>query len=113
MFDNILPPPDPGPGDFSPEYLAIIRQAADQIIVNPALTHSESQDIWQAMTEDERDRADAILAPYWEMVRKSERQRMVVKSPQAYLNERVMRRRYGWLERWVNEWVLWHRDVDR
>lgn len=111
MFDNIFIPPDPGPGGWSPEYLRIIRQAADQIIVNPALTHSEGQDIWQEMTEAERDRADKILAPYWEMVRRAERGNMALKTPQAYLNEKVARRRYGWLERWVNEWALWQREV--
>lgn len=103
-MDNIFLP-DPING-WSPAYLAIIRQAADQIIANPALTYSE-----QIMTEDERDRADKILAPYWQMVRKAERKNMALKSPEAYLNEKVMRRRYGWLERWINEWVVGQRKV--
>lgn len=92
MPDNIFLP-DPGSDGWSPAYLRIIRQAADKIIVNPAMAYPREQ----AMTECERDRADAVLAPYWEMVRKTERQRMVVKSPQSYLNE----------------WVLWQRKVER
>lgn len=110
MFDNIFLP-DPGPDGWSPAYLKIIRKAADQIIVNPALTHSEGQDIWQALTEDERDRVGAVLAPYWEIVRKAERRNMALKTPEAYLNEKVTRRRYGWLERWINEWVVGQRKV--
>lgn len=110
MFDNIFLP-DPGPDGWSPAYLKIIRKAADQIIVNPALTYTEGQDIWQALTEDERDRAGAILAPYWEIVRKAERGNMAPRTPEAYLNEKVMRRRFGWLERCVYEWVLWQREV--
>lgn len=75
MFDNIFLP-DPGPDGWSPAYLKIIRKAADQIIVNPALTYTEGQDIWQALTEDERGN-------------------MALRTPEAYLNEKVSRRRYG------------------
>lgn len=110
MFDNIFLP-DSGPGGWTPEYLAIIREAADQIIVNPAKTYTQGRGLLQAMTEAERDRSDAILAPYWQMVRKAERGNMALRTPQAYLNEKIMRRRYGWLQRWVNEWVLWQREA--
>ncbi len=82
MFDNIFIP-DPGPDGWSPAYLRIIRKAADQIIANPAKTYTSGQDIWQPMTEAERDKADAILAPYWEIVRKAERRNMALKTPQA------------------------------
>jgi hypothetical protein len=110
MLDDILLP-DPGPGGWSPEFLRIIRQAADKIIINPALVPFEGPDVWETITEEERNRADRILAPYWEMVRRAERKNMALKTPQAYLDEKVTRRRYGWLERCVNLWVLRQRKV--
>ena len=108
-YNEIYLPPDPGPGGWSPEFLRIIRQIADEIIANPVLSKKEWRAAWKQMTEDERNQSFEILAPYQEMVRRSERRRMVVKSPQAYLDEKVTIRRFGWLCRWVNEWILQQR----
>lgn len=109
MNDNIHLPA-PGPDVWTPAYMAIICQAADEIIVSPAQTFSEEWVVWEQLTEEERDRSLSITQPYWQMMREAQHQDRVARSPQSFLNEKVIRRRFGWLRRWVNEWVLMQRQ---
>lgn len=104
--------PDPGRDGWSPAYLKIIRQAADEIIPNPVLAKKKGVAVWKMMTEEERDRADEILAPYWNMIETAEGQAGHEETPRDYLNGILMQRRYGWLEHWVNEWVVWQRELE-
>ncbi len=106
-------PPDPGPDGWSPTYLAILRQAADKIVPNPALTTSDGLVVWQMMTEAERDRALEILEPHHKIVRAAEERDRAENTPESYLDEIVTRRRYGWLQRWINMWVVMQREADR
>lgn len=110
MTDNIFLP-NPGPDGWSQEYLTIIRKAADQIIENPMKTYSEERALWERMTEAERDSTFAILKPAFLMLKEAGRRDRVEKSPQSYLDQKIATRRFGWLRRWVNEWVLWQREV--
>lgn len=109
--NEIYLPADPRAGGWSPEYSQIIRQAADEIVPNPSLTTSEGLAVWKMMSEAERDRALNILEPYHKLVQAAEQRDQEEHTPQSYLNEIVTRRRYGWLQRWINMWVVMQREA--